>query len=157
MLYLLKILILSSLVLVGSTSAADSKELECLARVVFHEARGEPLEGQIAVANVVMNRVQSSHFPNTICEVVYQPKQFTDIQKRTDFHNYDSGSWDRSMTSAVLVYLGKRPDNTKGALFYLNPDKVRKKVLTSWKKKYIVLTQISNHKFFGIKNKKENA
>jgi len=50
--------------------------LDCLAIVIFLEARGEPLQGQIAVGQVVMNRVVSSKYPNSICAVVEQPDQF---------------------------------------------------------------------------------
>ncbi|NGR07255.1 cell wall hydrolase [bacterium SGD-2] len=48
------------------------KELECLARAIYFEARGEPVKGQEAVALVIMNRVKSKHYPNTVCGVVYQ-------------------------------------------------------------------------------------
>lgn len=48
------------------------KELECLARAIYFEARGEPEKGQEAVALVVMNRVKNEHYPNTVCGVVYQ-------------------------------------------------------------------------------------
>lgn len=131
---------------------ANAEEIECLAKVVYHEARGEPREGQLAVAHVVMNRVADDRFPDTICEVVFEKRQFTGISKRKNYDNFKGKTWDTSMTSAVLVYLGKKKDNTNGALFYLNPDKVRKKVLTSWKRKYKVLVQINNHKFFGVKS-----
>lgn len=47
-------------------------ELECLADNIYYESRGEPAEGQLAVATVTMNRVHSSKFPNTVCDVVYQ-------------------------------------------------------------------------------------
>lgn len=49
----------------------------CLSSVIFHEARGEPLEGQIAVAQVVLNRVKDKRWPNKVCAVVKQPKQFS--------------------------------------------------------------------------------
>lgn len=48
------------------------QELRCLAENIYHEARGEPLEGKIAVAQVVLNRVESTKFPDSICDVVYQ-------------------------------------------------------------------------------------
>jgi len=47
-------------------------EIECLATAVYFEARGEPVKGQIAVANVILNRVESPYYPDTICGVVYQ-------------------------------------------------------------------------------------
>lgn len=48
------------------------REFQCLARNVYHEARGESLEGQIAVAQVTLNRVAHWRYPDTICEVVHQ-------------------------------------------------------------------------------------
>jgi spore germination cell wall hydrolase CwlJ-like protein len=50
--------------------------IECLALVLYFEARGEPLDGQLAVAEVVLNRVESSIYPDTVCEVVQQRRQF---------------------------------------------------------------------------------
>ncbi len=63
----------------GSTTrcrrASDSaSELKCLATAIYFEARGEPEEGQLAVAQVVLNRVKNPAYPNTICGVVYQNK-----------------------------------------------------------------------------------
>ena len=49
----------------------------CLSLALYHEARGEPLNGQRAVAEVIMNRVESDRFPDTICGVVMQPNQFS--------------------------------------------------------------------------------
>ena len=51
--------------------------LFCLAMTIFFEARDQPLAGQQAVAEVVMNRVESTRFPDTVCEVVFQHKQFS--------------------------------------------------------------------------------
>ena len=55
----------------------DPKQHECLAMNIYHESRGERLEGQIAVAQVTINRMEHTKWPSTICEVVYQPKQFS--------------------------------------------------------------------------------
>ncbi|MGP9788997.1 cell wall hydrolase [Roseinatronobacter sp. NSM] len=54
---------------------ALDEQMQCLATAIYHEARGESLKGQFAVAEVVLNRVQSSHFPGSICAVVYQGVQ----------------------------------------------------------------------------------
>jgi spore germination cell wall hydrolase CwlJ-like protein len=51
--------------------------LMCLAVAVFFEARGEPIDGQIAVAEVVMNRVADERYPDTVCGVVFEPKAFS--------------------------------------------------------------------------------
>jgi spore germination cell wall hydrolase CwlJ-like protein len=53
-------------------SMLASAERECLATAIYFEARGEPLSGQVAVAQVVLNRVHSTRYPDSICEVVYQ-------------------------------------------------------------------------------------
>ena len=56
-------------------SSGDSdKALRCLAEGIYHEARGESRDGQIAVAQVILNRVESKHYPNSVCGVVYQNK-----------------------------------------------------------------------------------
>jgi hypothetical protein len=52
--------------------AAMARDMECLTAAVYYEARGEPLQGQAAVAQVVLNRVHDAHFPKTVCGVVYQ-------------------------------------------------------------------------------------
>ena len=55
----------------------DSKSLKCLIENIYYEARGEKVEGWAAVATVTLNRVTSKSWPNTVCEVVYQPYQFS--------------------------------------------------------------------------------
>jgi len=52
--------------------ASDERELRCLAEALYFEARGEPAEGQVAVGQVILNRVASAAYPDTICDVVYQ-------------------------------------------------------------------------------------
>lgn len=54
----------------------------CLSSVLHYEARGEPLEGKLAVAEVVLNRVEHHRFPDTVCEVVTQPRQFSWYPRR---------------------------------------------------------------------------
>lgn len=56
---------------------AGDAELECLAGAVYFESKGEPLSGQLAVANVILNRTESGRFPDTVCGVVRQPGQFS--------------------------------------------------------------------------------
>jgi spore germination cell wall hydrolase CwlJ-like protein len=54
------------------TAQLRQKQLDCLARNIYHEAGGEPFEGKVAVAQVTINRTESVHFPSDICQVVYQ-------------------------------------------------------------------------------------
>lgn len=63
----------------SASSEAPDRELTCLAKVVVHEAGNQSLQGQLAVAQVVMNRVRSPRFPNTICGVVMQRGQFFNV------------------------------------------------------------------------------
>ena len=60
----------------NSSSSTNSSDLNLLSRLVYGEARGEPYTGQVAVAAVVLNRVRSSSFPNTIAGVIYQSGAF---------------------------------------------------------------------------------
>lgn len=57
------------------------RDMECLAVAVYYEAKSEPLEGQLAVAQTVLNRVQSGRFPATACGVVLQPRQFSFVRR----------------------------------------------------------------------------
>ncbi|WP_300973782.1 cell wall hydrolase [Sphingomonas sp. LHG3406-1] len=60
-----------------------SAQEECIATAVYHEARGEPLDGQLAVAEVIMNRAASGRYPGSWCEVVKQPWQFSFVNPRS--------------------------------------------------------------------------
>lgn len=73
------ILNFSIIVGIASTAYAHSseKQVECLALNVYHEARGEDYTGQLAVAEVTINRKNHSYWPDTICEVVWQPGKFS--------------------------------------------------------------------------------
>lgn len=62
---------------VGYGQPIDHRQVACLAETVYFESSNQPIDGQVAVALTVMNRVGLSRYPNTICEVVYQPKQFS--------------------------------------------------------------------------------
>lgn len=58
----------------------------CLALAIYHEARGETLKGQKAVASVVMNRVRSHRYPNSVCSVIFQRKQFSFNKNKRPTH-----------------------------------------------------------------------
>lgn len=99
----------------------------CLALAVYYEARGEPVAGQIAVAQVVMNRVESHAYPDTVCGVVTQPYQFSffNSQKNTNVDQRinrlvhkitDKKSWSQSQYIAKAILQGH--DTGLTALFY---------------------------------------
>jgi spore germination cell wall hydrolase CwlJ-like protein len=86
-----------------------SVELLCLATAIFFEARGEPIDGKELVANVIINRVESNKYPDTICGVVNQRKQFSYTHdgmsdnplKYNSYH--DSLAWEESKDIARYV------------------------------------------------------
>ena len=59
-------------------------EILCLTVAIYYEARGEPIEGQAAVAQVILNRVQHPDFPDDACAVVFEPDQFSFVGDPSD-------------------------------------------------------------------------
>lgn len=90
----------------------DKNNVLILALNIFHEARGECLEGQVAITNVVFNRVKSKHYPNTIIEVVYQNKQFSWTLKKdrvVELKN-EINSWIKCQQLAFIIYTSHKKD-----------------------------------------------
>lgn len=102
--------------------------LMCLAMNVYHEARGSSYEAQIAVASVVMNRVEDERFPSTVCEVVQQggdrslgQYQFSWFCDGSNDWPRDRAAWQEAHRVAVRVLLELVEDPTDGALYYHAP------------------------------------
>lgn len=118
-----------SLTLSGNPSQAStfSKEVECLAKNIYFEARGEPVKGQIAVALVTLNRVKDKRFPKTICEVIYDGCQFSWIcdNKSDVLPNNKQTLFIKTLAKSVLI--NNIPDFTNGALYFSNKAIKRKK------------------------------
>ena len=127
-----------------------SQSLDCLALNIYHEARGESLDGQVAVAQVVMNRVGDDEFPGQVCEVVRQggEQQLRRCQfswwcdGRSDKPR-DARSWRKVQAVAHQVYWGFSPDPTAGALWY-HADSVS----PSWGHVFNRGPQIGQHVFY---------
>jgi N-acetylmuramoyl-L-alanine amidase len=110
-----------------SAQAAQRRQLHCLALNVYYEARGEPLAGMHAVAEVTMNRVASGRYPATVCEVVYQ-KKWDRLRRRDvgafswtefDFVPHPEGkSWQQATEVADAVFNGRSAPTVDGALHY---------------------------------------
>ena len=127
----------------GDRTADD--EQDCLAKAVYFEARGEPLEGQLAVAQVVMNRAASGRYPGTLCEVVTQPWQFSFIDKgRFPTPDFSSPSWRKAVAVARIAQArlaGALPANVLWYhATYVSP---------SWGKRLQRTTQIGLHIFYS--------
>lgn len=112
-------------------------EIDLLARVIYAEARGEDFEGQVAVGAVVLNRLKSSGFPNTIHDVVYQRGAFTAVIDK-QIHLTPN---EEAYKAAEAALRGEDP--TGGALFYFNP----KTATDQWIKSRAVIKTIGNHTF----------
>ena len=98
-----------------SLSSQSSSDLYLLAKCVYAEARGESYVGQVAVAAVILNRVKSSSFPNTISGVIYQPWAFTAVHDGQI--NLEPNQ--TAINAAKDAMNGWDP--TYGCLFYYNP------------------------------------
>lgn len=127
--------------LTGSTTTSgggsSSTDLTLLARVVYGEARGEPYTGQVAVAAVVLNRVKSSSFPNSIAGVVYQAGAF-DCVSDGQINLSPNDSAFKAARDAMNGW-----DPTYGCLFYYNP----RTATSRWMLSRTVKLNIGNHAF----------
>ncbi len=95
----------------------SENEIDLLARIVRAEAQTEPFKGKVAVANVVLNRVHSPKFPNTIKEVIYQRGQFQPVRNGQINKPADAES-----IKAVYAALSNMRNIAQGSLFFYNPD-----------------------------------
>ena len=132
--------------------------LMCMAFNIYHEANNQSMLGQIAVGQVVMNRVEDSRFPDTVCEVVKQAVTYKGTDKpvlhkcqfswycdgKKDEPNYNSKSWSKALKYAVVVLGGDITlDFTDGATHY-HATYVR----PAWAKTKTRTTRIDRHIFY---------
>lgn len=121
----------------GGSGAYTNSDVNLLARLIYGEARGESYTGQVAVAAVVLNRVKSSSFPNTISGVIYQPYAFTAV----------SDGQINLTPNATALKAAKDAlngwDPTGGAIYYYNPSTATSKWIYSRK----VTVTIGRHVF----------
>lgn len=120
-----------------SSSSSSSSNVTLLARVIYGEARGEPYTGQVAVGAVVMNRVKSSSFPNTISGVVYQSGAF-DAVKDGQINLTPNSTAKKAAQDALNGW-----DPSYGAIYYFNPSTATNKWI--WSRPVTIV--IGNHRF----------
>lgn len=153
--------VLSAYVASGYQSASQrlehaNAERGCLAQAIYHEARGESAAGQLAVANVIVNRARSSAYPSTLCGVIYQNAnlgkyrcQFTFACDGRDNAPGERSAWARSQQLASTVYAEFATGESVGALpgsalFYHTTN-----VRPSWSNTYNQVAQIGSHIFYA--------
>ncbi|RDE09386.1 cell wall hydrolase [Pelagibacterium lacus] len=137
-----------------------ASEVYCLAQAVYHESRGEPESGQWAVASVILNRVESRAYPDTVCDVVFQNAH---LPNRCQFsfacdgrpddggkgNIIDRESWVKSNLIAQIAYRqfleGERhPDDGLTTAMHFHTTSVR----PSWASAYVEVAAIGNHIFY---------
>ncbi len=122
--------------------AGAQTETLCLAKNIYYEARGEPLAGKLAVAQVTLNRVESNLFGNTICKVVYQKGQFSWTKKPNKIKNDES--WKQALRIAEsAVNNGIALANFDALYFHSKSIKPR------WANQKRKLAKIGQHLFYA--------
>ena len=99
----------------SGTSTSSSNDLNLLSRIIYGESRGEPYSGQVAVGAVVLNRVKSSSFPNSIAGVIYQSGAFDAVSDGQINMSPDSTA-KKAAQDALNGW-----DPSYGAIYYFNP------------------------------------
>ena len=121
----------------SSSSSSNSSNVNLLARLIYGEARGEPYTGQVAVGAVVMNRVKSSSFPNSISGVIYQSGAFDAVRDGQINLSPDSSAR-KAAQDAINGW-----DPSYGAIYYFNPSTATNKWI--WSRPMTVT--IGRHRF----------
>lgn len=129
-----------------------SGQIECMAMNIYHEARGEPIAGQYAVAEVTLNRTHSREFPATVCQVVYQ-KYWNARRKisvpafswtgQTVTTNFNSAAWRQAKEIARTVLTHDGIPTLQGALYYHSID-----IKPAWARYHKRITTIGRHIFY---------
>ena len=125
--------------IVQAATNNNTSDVQLIARAINGEARGEPYEGQVAVGAVILNRVKSSKFPNTIAGVIYQSGAFTAVSDGQI--NVPIASNSTVVKAAQDALNGWDP--TGGAIYYFNPNTATNKWIWSRPK----IKKIGNHIF----------
>ena len=127
-------------------------DLQCLAENIYFEARGEPLAGQYAVAEVTLNRTRAQNFPHTICSVVHEMRWDPNRRRLVADFSWtqlgaltpdDGPAWKRAMEVASAAYDDLRDPVVPGALFYHST-----RVRPGWARTRTSIATIGNHVFY---------
>lgn len=137
---------------IHTCSTRDSSTY-ALACNIYKEARGEGLEGQMAIGFVTINRSQHEKFPESVRKVVYQKKQFSWTIYKNGYKIRDREMWEQSLSVAkFMMKIRNNPaaysflDNTNGSLYFHTTD-----IKPYWAKSFKKTVVIGNHQFYKPK------
>lgn len=123
-----------------------AQEVYCLAENIYHEARGESIMEQAAVAWVTLNRVESRDYPDTICEVVMQPYQFSwTLNPELIAARRNPEAYEKAIRIANDVYSGRIQDPTWGATHYHTHE-----VSPKWSNSGYDVVRLDAHKYMKL-------
>ena len=152
---MVNIILFVSLLCPGITFAGDVSEEYCLAETIYFEARNQELLGQIAVGLVALNRVKSSRFPDTLCDVTRQAKRDSSgriIKYKCQFSYYcdcliehvaNKEAWSTAKIVAETVMEQGHKDFTDGALYYHTTS-----IVPYWSSAYHPTLELGDHIFY---------
>lgn len=133
--------------LAGQPDATGGDQFQCLAQVLYHEARGESLQGQVAVAEVVLNRVDDPAFPNTVCGVVHQGNsrgcQFSWTCDGRPDRIANAEAYGEVAKVARAMLDGVPRALTDGATYFHTPS-----VRPAWARRFTRTVALGNHIFY---------
>jgi spore germination cell wall hydrolase CwlJ-like protein len=136
---------LDQLVLRYEAPAVRDRQQDCLANAVYFESRGEPVQGQLAVADVVMNRAASGHYPADLCDVVTQKAQFSFVRRgHIPAADKDSPAWRKAVAVARIAAAKVAEAVPAGVLWYHAAY-----VAPSWRRGLNVKSRIGLHVFYS--------
>jgi spore germination cell wall hydrolase CwlJ-like protein len=127
----------------------NERELVCLAHNIVMESANQPNIGQAAVAWVTLNRVRASGYPDSICGVVWQDRQFSWTHDGKPVTVTDMKAVSKAVDIALAVVRGKIPDPSGGALHFYNPAIAK----PAWKKDVTWRIRIQDHDFVRLANR----
>ncbi|WP_282602721.1 cell wall hydrolase [Paracoccus sp. PARArs4] len=129
--------------LTSNAASYSQQDLQCLAEALYHEARGEGRQGQAAVAEVILNRVDSRTFPSSVCGVINQPSQFSyTIGGAKPIRN--KSAYLRAVDIAKAALSGAPRNLTGGATYFHTPS-----VRPAWARRFQRTVQIGRHIFYS--------
>ena len=153
---LIQLIIALFLISIAFSSQANAKQsdIKCLTEAIYFEARGEPFIGQLAVANVIMERVRDQRFPPTVCEVVHAGRYWegNPIRNRCAFSYWcdgkpeimkDKQAHKIAKDIAEMAINGVLYEDVQGATFYH-----ASYVMPYWVKDLDFMTRIGKHLFY---------